>query len=352
MSSAMRAAVVQDIGKPLEIEEMERPSPEDHGIVLEVEACGICRSDWHGWMGHVTPDIAGTVLGHEPAGRVIEVGSAVESIREGDQVAVAMNLADGTCHRCLTGNSHRCENGRVFGFDMQTQGAWAEELAVPWADVNAVRLPEGVTPTEMAGLGCRFMTAFHGLAHRADVEAGDWVAVHGCGGIGLSAVNIASALGAAVVAVDLHDDTLQMARNLGADATVNANDVEDVPERIREIADGGADVSIDALGIPDTCENSIACLDFFGQHVQIGVPTADDPDVALPISDMLGKEIELLGSVGMPPTRYDEILTMLEHGRVQPEALITREVSLTEVSERLEAMTNYETRGIEVITEF
>lgn len=347
----MRAAILEHTQEPLAITDIDPPTPEPHGVVLDVEACGICRSDWHGWMGHV-PGVEGAILGHEPVGNVLEVGEDVDRIREGDRVAAAMNLADGSCHRCLNGNSHRCENGRVFGMDGSTQGAWAEQLAVPWADVNTVRLPEGVSPVEMAGLGCRFMTAFHALAHRADLEAGDWVAVHGCGGIGLSAVNIGAALGATVVAIDLDDDTLALAEDLGADVTLNASDVEDIPGTIIDITDGGADVSIDALGIADTCQNSIDSLGMFGQHVQIGVPTAEDEDVPLPISAMLGKEIDLLGSVGMPPTRYDEILRMLEHEKVQPDALITREVSLDEVSERLEAMTNYETRGIEVITSF
>ncbi len=352
MSSAtMRAAVVREAGEPLAIEQRDRPEPEPHGIVLELEACGICRSDWHGWMGHTGP-VEDTVLGHEPAGTVIDVGEEVGSFEVGDRVAVAMNLADGSCPRCLDGKSNMCENQRVFGFHPETPGAWAEEVAVPWADVNAVGLPEGVAAAEMAGLGCRFMTAFHALAHRADIEAGDWVAVHGCGGIGLSAVNIASALGATVVAVDLDEDTLAMADDLGADATVNASDIEDVPERVGAITDGGADISVDALGIAETCRNSIDSLGRSGQHVQIGVPGDEDDAVELPISAMLGQELDLLGSVGMPPTRYDEILHMLEHGKVQPAQLITREASLEEVSERLDAMTDYETRGIEVITEF
>ncbi len=350
-STTMRAAVVQEPGEPLAIEERERPEPESHGIVLEIEACGICRSDWHGWMGHVGP-VEGTVLGHEPAGTVIAVGEEVERVDIDDRVAVAMNLADGTCPRCLHGKSNLCENQRVPGFHPETQGAWAEEFAVPWADVNAVHLPDGVSTAEMAGLGCRFMTAFHGLAHRADIEAGDWVAVHGCGGVGLSAVHIASALGATVVAVDLHDDTLEMAADLGADATVNASSTEDVRGEIQIITDGGADVSVDALGIAETCQNSIDSLGLAGQHIQIGVPGDESDAVELPVSAMLGQELDLLGSVGMPPTRYDEILHMLEHGKVHPEKLITREVSLEDVNDRLEAMTNYETRRIEVITEF
>lgn len=348
----MRAAVLQEFGEPLEIQDIDRPEPNPHGVVIELEACGICRSDWHGWKGHMSPELVGTVIGHEPAGRVIEIGNQVESLEEGDHVAAAMNLADGSCPRCLSGKSNLCENQRVFGFDMQTQGAWAEELAIPWADVNTVTLPDGASPVEMAGLGCRFMTGYNAVAHRGQAGPGDWVAVHGCGGIGLSSIQTASALGAGVVAVDIDDEKLAFARDLGADATVNVSDVEDVPGEVQDITDGGADVSVDALGIDETCLNAIDSLGFSGRHVQVGVPTPEDDGVDLPIGAMLGKEISVMGNVGMPPSRFGELVRMYEQGRIDPGAQVTREVSLENVGERLDAMTDYETLGIEVITEF
>lgn len=353
MSAGMRAAVLAEFDEPLEIAEVERPEPEPHGVVIEVEACGICRSDWHGWKGHMSPELKGTIIGHEPAGRVVAVGDAVDGLREGDRVAAAMNLADGSCHRCLSGKSNLCENQRVFGFDLETQGAWAEELAIPWADVNTVKLPDDASVVDMAGLGCRFMTGYNAVAHRTDVGPGDWVAVHGCGGIGLSAIQTAAALGAAVVAVDIEDEKLEFASDLGADETVNASAVEDVPGEIHDITDGGANVSVDALGIAETCQNSIDSLGFSGQHVQVGVPTPEDRGaVKLPIGAMLGKEIEVVGNVGMPPSRFGEILRMYDRGKLDPGAQVTREVSIEEVSDRLAAMTDYGTLGIEVITEF
>lgn len=292
-------------------------------------------------------------MGHEPAGTVIEVGSAVESIREGDRVTVPFTLADGTCPRCRKGHTHKCENGPSLGFHETAPGAFAEEVHAPWADINAIRLPEGVSSVAMAGLGCRFMTSFHALAHRADVEAGDWVAVHGCGGIGLSAVNIAAALGGNVIAVDLDDEKLTMARELGAVETVNARVAADVPGEIKAITDGGADISVDALGVAETCQNSVASLDYFGQHVQIGLTTKEEGGyVSLPTDIMVRKELEFIGSHGMQPTRYDEIFRMVERDRIHPEAIVTREVPLDAINDRLAAMTEYDTRGIEVITEF
>ena len=350
----MRAAVMTDYGEPLDVREVDDPEPADHGAVVELEACGICRSDWHGWRGdYAGRDLVGQILGHEPAGTVVAVGEAVEAVAVGDRVTVPFNLADGTCGRCRRGHTHKCENVESLGFHASVPGAFAEFVHVPWADVNAIRLPDGVSPVAMAGLGCRFMTSFHALAHRADVGAGDWVAVHGCGGIGLSAVDIATALGASVVAVDIQPAKLDLARDLGAEAVVDAAEEADVPRAVRDLTDGGADVSIDALGIAETCRNSVDSLDYFGQHLQIGLTTREEGgEVALPTDVICRKELSVIGSHGMPPTRYDELLGMVERGRVHPERVVTREVGLDDVNDRLRAMDDYGTRGIEVITAF
>lgn len=350
----MRAAVLRAYGDPLEITDVERPTAADHGVVVEVEACGICRSDWHGWQGdYEDRDLSGQIMGHEPAGTVVEVGAEVESIREGDRVTIPFTLADGSCPHCLRGHSNACLNAYSLGFHESVPGAFAEAVHAPWAEMNAIRLPDDVSTVAMAGLGCRFMTAFHAIAHRADLEAGDWVAVHGCGGVGLSAVDIATALGGTVVAIDLNDEALDLARELGATETIDARDVDDVPKAVRDVTDGGADVSIDALGIAETCCNSVECLAHFGQHVQIGLTTKEEGgSVSLPTDLMVRKEIEFVGSYGMPPTRYDELFRMVEAGRIHPEKLVSRQVSLDDLNDRLAAMTNFETRGIEVITAF
>ena len=353
----MRAAVLQEHGEPLEITDVDAPDPEPDGAVVEMEACGICRSDWHGWQGDwdwlgIQPQ-PGQILGHEPAGRVIEVGDDVEGVAEGERVAVPFNLGDGSCHRCRNGHSNVCENIVPLGFVDAAPGAFAEELHVPTADHNLVALPDGVSPVDMAGLGCRFMTSFHALAHRADVEAGDWVAVHGCGGIGLSAVHIADALGANVVAVDLHDEKLEAAADLGAVERVNASDVDDVPGAVQEAIGRGADVSVDALGIAETCTNSVMSLGTHGQHLQIGLTTQEEEGVVpLPTDLMVMQEIEFVGSLGMPPTRYDEIFRMVSTGKLDPSAVVSETVGLEDVNEKLEAMTDFGTVGIPVIDSF
>ena len=353
----MRAAVLHEYGESLQIDDVERPEPDPDGVVIETEACGICRSDWHAWQGDwdwigAKPP-KGQILGHEPAGTVVQVGEDVTRLSEGDRVAVPFTLSDGTCPECRNGHSNVCENLLPLGFAKPVPGAFAEEVHVPAADQNAVTLPDDVSPVAMAGLGCRFVTAFHGLVHRADVSAGDWVAVHGCGGVGLSAVHIASAIGANVVAVDLADEKLAKAEELGATETINGTETGNVPGTIRHITDGGAKVSVDALGIAETCQNSVGCLRRRGQHVQIGLTTKEEHgSIELPTDAMVLKEIEFVGSYGMQPPRYDEILRMVETGLLDPSAVVSETVTLDDVPDRLAAMSDYETMGIPVVDSF
>lgn len=355
----MRAAVLRAHGEPLEITEVERPDLASHGVIVAVEACGICRSDWHAWQGHGewvgdrVPE--GQILGHEPAGRVVDVGDRVRTLSAGDRVAVPFNLGDGTCPQCLRGHGNVCENGLALGFQPEARGAFAEEVHVPHADYNVMPLPDGVAAREMAALGCRFMTAFHALTERGDVGGGEWVAVHGCGGVGLSTVHIADALGARVVAVDIRDAALDLATELGADAVVNADgkDGRAVTGAVRGETDGGAHVSVDALGVAETCRNSVFSLRRRGTHVQVGLTTDEERgEVSLPVERMAMMEADFKGARGMPPTRYDELLRLLESGEIDPGRLVRREVSLDDVPERLAAMTEYETTGVEVVTEF
>ncbi len=353
----MEAAVFEDYGEPLRVTDVDPPELEPDRVIVETEACGICRSDWHAWKGDWTwsgVELSdGQILGHEPAGTVVEVGEEVQGISVGDHVTVPFNIADGSCPQCQTGHGNICDNGLLLGFYESVPGAFAEQFSVPYPEVNAVRLPDGVSSRDMASMGCRFMTAFHGLVHRADVSAGDWVAIHGCGGLGLSGVHIADALGANVVAVDLLDEKLELAEELGASETVNASESDDVPADVQALSDGGAHVSVDALGIADTCRNSVFSLRKRGTHVQLGLTTEEEQgEITLPTDMILGMELDFVGSSGMAPTQYDEIFRMVSSGQLDPGAVISEEVSLEDTSEKLDAMTDFETFGIPVITDF
>lgn len=199
------------------------------------------------------------------------------------------------------------------------------------------------------------MTAYHALAERAGLDGGEWLAVHGCGGVGLSAVQLGDALGARIVAVDVDDDALSLARDLGADETVNPNDLDEetVPDRVRNLTDGGADVSVDALGIAETCRNSVRSVRPRGTHVQVGLTTeAERGEVSLPTDWMTRWEVSFVGSRGMPPTSYDDLFALVEATDVDPAALVSEELALSEVSERLAAMGEYDARGVEVVTDF
>ena len=350
----MRAAVLREYGEPLEITERPDPEAAPDGAVVAVEACGICRSDWHAWQGHgewaddqVPLDY---VLGHEPAGRVVSVGDDVERFEEGDRVVVPFSLGCGACSECRTGHGNTCTDGRALGFERDVPGAFAEQVAVPSADHNLQPIPEGVSFRDVAAVGCRYMTAFHALAHRANVGGGDWVAVHGCGGVGLSAVQIADALGARPIAVDVNSEPLGRAESVGASETIDASESDPV-EAIQELTGGGAAISVDALGRAETARNSVRCLRQRGTHVQVGLTTdAEKGEISLPTDWMTRWEISWLGSRGMPPARFGELLAMVADGSLEPGKLVGREVGLEEVSDRLAAMTNYETEGVEVLT--
>lgn len=353
----MKAAVLKEFKEPVLIEERNEPECSDNGVIIELEATGICRSDWHMWQGdwHWLGESLPTdqILGHEPAGKIIEVGSEVERLREGDHVAVPFNIADGACSMCYSDKSHLCENRVTPGFSPELPGAFAERMFVPHAENNLVKLPENTSPEGMAGLGCRFMTAYHAIVHRIDANVGDSLVVHGCGGIGLSTIHISEAMGLETVAVDINDDALEHARSLGADWTVNGSDIEDVPSEIQDITDGGADYSVDALGISQTCQNSILSLAPCGTHIQIGLTGEEEEGIVpVPIDVITGQELMFIGSKGMQPTRYDELVQMVEKGRLDPTKVISETVSLYDVPDVLEAMTNYENPGVSVVTEF
>jgi alcohol dehydrogenase len=330
--------------EPLQIEDVPDPEPPADGVVVAVRATGVCRSDWHGWMGHDPAIALPHVPGHELAGEVAAVGEEVRGFAVGDRVTVPFCCGCGTCEPCRHGHTQICDRDVQPGFT--AWGSFAELVALPRADLNLVPLPDELGFVEAASLGCRFMTAFAAVTEHGRVGAGDWVAIHGCGGVGLSALMIAAALGAAVVAVDVDDQTLALARSLGAAHTINARDP--VAE-IVELTGGGAHVSLDALGSAATCANSIRCLRKRGRHVQVGLMLEDERTAPIPMDRVISYELELRGVHGMAVGRYDALLRLVTSGAVAPGRLIGRTVGLADAGAELAAMGEYAQRGVTVI---
>lgn len=343
----MKAVFYQAFRTPPTIHDLPDPSPKDGGVVIRVKATGLCRSDWHGWMGH-DPDVTlPHVPGHELAGVIEAVGSDVTRWRAGDRVTLPFVCGCGSCPQCLSGNQQVCDHQFQPGFTHW--GSFAEYVAVDYADLNLVRLPEDMDFVTAASLGCRFITSFRAVVDQGKVTAGQWVAVHGCGGVGLSAIMLANALGAFVVAVDITGEKLEFARSVGAAATVNAREVADVVEAVRNLTQGGAHLSIDALGSPQTCFNSVANLRKRGKHVQVGLMVGDHAHPSVPMDRVVAHELEILGSHGMQAHRYPVVLNMIRAGKLHPEKLIGKTISLQQAPEELMQMDNFSGTGVTVI---
>lgn len=343
----MRAAVLRHYNADLSLESVPDPVCEADGVVLRVLACGICRSDWHGWVGEHPKVKPGAIPGHEYCGEVVAAGP-LAAWRVGDRVIAPFILSCGGCPECRSGQTTICKNQRVPGFG--EPGAYAEYVSAPHAH-NLARLPETLTPALAAGLGCRVTTAWHALTGRAALQAGEWLAVHGTGGIGLSVLLIARALGARVIVVDVVPERLSHALGLGAEAAIDAHS-GNVAAQIIDITGGGADVSIEALGLPVTTNGSIACLRAFGRHVQVGLPTGHTAVMQINMNAVYMKQLALFGTRGMPSWRYPSLLSMIETGRIDVRPIVAREVALSAASAELRAFNAPMPPGVAVITDF
>jgi alcohol dehydrogenase len=346
----VRAAVYEEFKTPLAVQNVPDPIPDEHGVVIKVKATGLCRSDWHGWMGHDPLISLPHVPGHELAGEIAAIGSRVSRWKIGDRVTLPFVCGCGTCPQCISGNHQVCDNQTQPGFTHW--GSFAEYVSVQHADINLVRLPDELTYVAAASLGCRIATSFRAIVDQGQVTGGQWVSVHGCGGVGLSAIMIAHAIGASVIAIDIADEKLDFARQLGAVETINGSNTEDVVANVMEITEGGAHVSIDALGSPATCFNSIANLRKRGKHIQVGLMVGEHRHPTIPMDKVIANELEILGSHGMQAYRYADMLEMIRSGTLTPEKLVGKRINLEESLEELVNMDNFEGTGSTVINEF
>ena len=345
----MKAAIYEEFQKPLTIQNVADPTVSKTGIVLRVKACGICRSDWHGWMGN-DPDIKlPHVPGHELSGEITATGSDVELWKVGDRVTLPFVCGCGICEQCLSGNSQVCDHQFQPGFT--AWGGFAQYVAIEYADANLVGLPDEIDFVTASSLGCRFATSYRAVVDQGRVEAEQWVAVHGCGGVGLSAIMIAAAFGARVIAVDIANDKLEFARSIGAETVINSTYGNPV-DAILDITDGGAHISIDALGHPEILVNSISSLRKRGKHIQVGIMKSDQHNAPVPVDKIIARELEIIGSHGMQAHRYPEMLAGVRTGKLQPQKLIGKTISLEDSLHELVDMDSFAGTGVTVIDSF
>jgi D-arabinose 1-dehydrogenase-like Zn-dependent alcohol dehydrogenase len=402
---AVRAVVYEEFGGWPEVRQLPDPVPPPGGVLVRVGATGLCRSDWHGWRGDEPGIVLPHVPGHEFAGRIAAVGAGVAGWQVGDRVTAPFVYACGGCPQCLAGDQQVCPQQTQPGFTQW--GSFAEYVTVDHAAVNLIRLPDEVDEAAAALLGCRFATAFRAVLVQGRAAAGEWVAVYGCGGVGLSAIMIAVAAGARVVAVDVAAPALALARRLGADSCLDASTAAslastaslaagtaastaglaagaaaataglaagaaagtatlaagtagcaaagtaagpaEVAAAVRAATGGGAHVSIDALGSEQTCVAAIEGLRRRGRHVQVGLLPANRGGPVLPMDRVIGYELEIYGSHGMPAHAYPRLLGLVAAGVLRPAELVTGTLKLADVPAALTTMDRVGPAGVRLV---
>ena len=343
-STVVRAVVYSQYGALPQVRDVADPDCPDDGVIVSVRATGVCRSDWHAWRGH-DPVSLPHVPGHEFAGIIAEIGAAVNGFRVGERVTAPFVQGCGRCEFCLSGNAQVCPQQTQPGFT--GPGSFAERVVVSGAEVNLVRLPDTVGFRAASALGCRFATAFRAITVHGRISCGQWLAVYGCGGVGLSAVMIGVALGARVIAIDSNPTAVALAHELGAERTLPGSAAVD--PLVHEITDGGAHVTVDAVGSPATAAAAVRSLRRRGRHVQVGLLLGAQAMAALPMDRVIAHELEIYGSHGMAAADYPPLLDLIAAGVLHPEKLVGSVIGLDDAGEALAAMDAETGPGMTVI---
>jgi 6-hydroxycyclohex-1-ene-1-carbonyl-CoA dehydrogenase len=328
----MKAAIFEGPHRPLTIGEWRTPTPGPGEIVVKVAACGVCHTDLH-YIDHGTPTFKKPplILGHEASGTIASVGAGVKNNREGDRVLLPAVVSCGHCTNCRTGRENICLNMRMFGNDID--GAYAEYILAPAKD--CFNLPDAIPIVEGAIIADAISTPYHAVKNRGQVRGGDQVVVFGCGGIGLNIVQVAVAFGASVIAVDVRDDKLDVARALGAKATINAHTVERVDKEVRSLTGVGADIGFEAIGNPETILSAFSCVRNGGRLVVVGYT---DQAVAFNAGRIMYREMEIMGSLGCRPVDYPRLIEMVAAGRIKVKELVSHRFPLEDLNKALDLL--------------
>jgi alcohol dehydrogenase len=361
----MRAALLKEFNKPLSIEEVPTPKVGAGEVLLEVKACGICRSDWHLWRGD--PSLVAymewsggrlpIIPGHEVAGRVVEVGEGVTNVAPGDVVvAPASSSGDGrTCRFCKEGNSNICEHLWIPGFG--THGCYAQYMKVPAGSVaDLVKVPHTVQPEYAAITGCGFGTAWNALVVKGGVKPGETLLVTGVGGMGQSAVMIALASGAKVIAVDVNPAAAERAKKIGATAAYShSGDPRELAKLVSEEivkTYGMVDAVFDTTGNPDVLSAVLPAVRPQGRVLLAGLMVKGKETWPLASDLVVARELTIQGVLMLASQKYEGIFKLLSEGRINLEHVIYRRISLDEVNDAYHALSEYRSPGRFVITKF
>ncbi|MDA8236124.1 MAG: zinc-binding dehydrogenase [Clostridia bacterium] len=326
----MKAAVFYGANQPLKVEEVPTPQISSGEVLIKVAACGLCHTDIS-YIDHGVPTFKKPplILGHEISGTVAEVSSDVTNFKVGDKVLLPAVMSCGTCYYCRSGRENICSNMKMFGNDID--GGFAEFVKAPAKDIFI--LPDEIPLIEGAIIADAITTPFHAVKNRGQVKPGDYVLVIGCGGVGLNMVQVANAVGASVVAVDIAPAKLEMAKKLGAAATVNPNEVPDVAKAVRKLTGGGADVSFECIGNPKTMEVAFSALRNGGRFVMVGYT---EHSMNLNASRVMYREMEVIGSLGCRPVDYPKVIELARAGKIQVAPMVSKRFSLDQINEGLD----------------
>ena len=328
----MKAAVFYAAHEPMRIEDVPTPQPRAGEILIRVAGCGVCHTDLH-YLDHGTPTFKQppVILGHEIAGTVAALGAGVATLKEADRVLVPAVLSCGHCTLCRTGRENICENSQMLGNHID--GGYAEYVAVPAKDVY--RMPDDVPLVEGSVIADAVTTPFHAVVRRGKVAAGDWVIVFGCGGVGLSLVQVAAAVGARVIAVDVKDAKLETARRFGATATLNPAAVPKLDKAVRALSGGGVDVAFEAVGKATAQEAALNCLKTGGRLVLVGYSPETLP---LNAGRVMFRELDIMGSLGCRPVDYPRAIELVRQGKVRLADMVTHRFPLDRIGEAMDTL--------------
>jgi Zn-dependent alcohol dehydrogenase len=356
-SQLIRAAVLHEVGQPLRVEEVELEAPRAGEVRVRVAAAGVCHSDYHYMRGDLVCRLP-VVVGHEGAGWVEAIGAGVDRVRPGDAVALLWRPRCGVCRFCIIGQPVLCELGKVqaesgglpddgttrLRLDGQTVhhlmgvSCLADQVVV--SEKSVVRIPERVPPAVAAITGCAVVTGVGAVLNVAGAVAGSSMLIIGAGGVGLAAVMGAKLAGAnPIVVADVEPPRLERARQLGATHVIDA-DRQDVSAAVIGLLPGGVDWAIDAVGRPDTLQQSIACLRPGGTAIAVGLARVGET-AQVPINELVQRQKRIVGSLYGSANPQIDLLRLFElyqSGRLALDELVGTQYRLAAVNEAFAAL--------------